>query len=273
MEDLGAVSTADYRCFDAAYEQLSGRLMVVAATAANTITYWTWDSGTWSSGSTYSFSNTMATIHWVKLAANPASNEITLVAAASDSVANALIWSGSAWGNESNLTSALPTTAQEAIGVEYIRAGSTMGQSAVFWGDGTYLYGKPWTGSGWGTPWGKSSSNVRWLRVKADPNSNKIAVGYETSNNDVYVRIWKETNWFSAANLITSDASGDFTYHRPFDRIFLTGPGTDGGTCLGSEYGYECIGDLLVVYSSPTDRSLYPLAYRTCELTTSSSMT
>jgi hypothetical protein len=254
-KDLGEIS-AYYRCFDAAYEQLSGKLMVVAATASNTISYWTWDAGTWSSASTYTFTNFMGTIYWIKIAAKPASNEITLIAAGSTLKANALVWSGSAWGNESNLTSSLTTNAQEAIGVEYMRGGSEMGKAVVFWATSSTMNAKVWSGSSWGSTVSKGSlsTSIRRLRVKADPNSNHIAVGYETSDSDIYVLIWSGTSWFSATNQIDLDAYGNYANHRPFDVIFEV----DGG-CKST--GGECMGDVLVVYADTTE-----LRYRDCYL-------
>jgi hypothetical protein len=54
VKQLGQVYTKSYRCFDAAYEDTSGKLLVVAASpTANTIMYWTWDGSTWSSVKTY----------------------------------------------------------------------------------------------------------------------------------------------------------------------------------------------------------------------------
>jgi hypothetical protein len=70
MKQLGTVYTKDYRCFDAAYEETSGKLLVVAASpTANTIKYWTWNGSTWSSENTYTFSTTLGNIHWIRLAA------------------------------------------------------------------------------------------------------------------------------------------------------------------------------------------------------------
>jgi hypothetical protein len=260
-KDLGAIS-AYYRCFDAAYEQLSGRLMVVAATAPNTISYWTWDAGTWSGPTTYAFTNTMATIYWIKIAAKPASNEITLVAADSTLKANALVWNGSAWGNESNLTSSLTTNAQEAIGVEYIRAWGDIGKATVFWATANTMNAKMWNGSSWGSTVSKGSlsASIRWLRVKADPNSDRIAVGYEDNSNAIYVLIWDGSSWFTATNLIDSAGYGSYANHRPFDVIYETG-------ASGGENTWK-MGHVLVVYADTTE-----LRYRHCSTTGSSAMT
>jgi len=65
VKQLGQVYTNSYRCFDAAYEETSGKLLVVAASpTANTIKYWTWNGSTWSTESTYTFSNTLGNINW-----------------------------------------------------------------------------------------------------------------------------------------------------------------------------------------------------------------
>ena len=54
VKQLGQVYTQNYRCFDAAYEETSGKLLVVAASlTANTIKDWIWDGSTRSSVKTY----------------------------------------------------------------------------------------------------------------------------------------------------------------------------------------------------------------------------
>jgi hypothetical protein len=54
VKQFGQVYTQNYRCFDAAYEETSGKLLVVAASpTANTIKYWFWDGSTSSSVNTY----------------------------------------------------------------------------------------------------------------------------------------------------------------------------------------------------------------------------
>ena len=102
----------------------------------------------------------MQTIRWIKLAAKPAANEITLIAADDGGRANALVWSGSAWGNESLLTSfGLPALNKELIGVEYIRAGTEMGKSVVFWPTNTpNINAQVWSGTAWGSPVSKGIS-------------------------------------------------------------------------------------------------------------------
>ena len=83
VKDLGEIYTNSYRCFDAAYEQTSGKLLVVASSpTANTIKTWTWDGSAWTALSNYTFTNTMASVHWIRLASNPngGSNEIALMA-------------------------------------------------------------------------------------------------------------------------------------------------------------------------------------------------
>jgi hypothetical protein len=47
VKQFGQVYTQNYRYFDAAYEETSGKLLVVAASpTANTIKYWIWDGST-----------------------------------------------------------------------------------------------------------------------------------------------------------------------------------------------------------------------------------
>jgi hypothetical protein len=259
VKDLGEIFTKDYRCFDAAYEQLSGKLMIVAGSpTANQIKYWTWDGNTqtWSSVSTYNFSVAMGNIRWIRLASKPWANEIALIAADNGTTAKGLIWNAgsSTWGNEDALTSSLTTTTQEGIGIEYMQGGGVgyAGRAVAVWAQGSgtgTMYGKIWDGSAWGGPYTKTlttNSSPRWIRVKADPNSAVLYVGYEDSLNDIYVLGWYGSGWFNNANQITTVAYGNYTYHRPFDLIAETGS-------WGIDTVYTNAGHVLIVYADTTE--------------------
>lgn len=195
--------------------------MVAASTSANTLNYWTWNGSTWSSVSTYTFTSTMANIHWVKMASKPGANQIALFVADSGKKGNALIWSGSSWGNELNLTSSLSSITTEAIAVQYINGGGTYAGYAVFvWAESTQLKNYKWNGTSWLGSGSQSTSGVPyWVRLKADPNSGYMLLVYEASDGSIYARSWATTS-FSAALQITAAAYGNYLYNRPFDFAF-----------------------------------------------------
>jgi len=152
---LGLINSvaSDYRCFDAAYEQSSGQLLIAASdTTAGVIKYWVWDGSSWIiNGSTVSLSYSSGAIHWVKMASKPNSNEIALVLGTADSYVYALIWDGdnNAWRSQSasnRLSSGyLSSNTTEAIAVEYEQGGDN--QALFAWGESDDIYWATWNGS------------------------------------------------------------------------------------------------------------------------------
>ena len=229
VKQLGQVYTNSYRCFDAAYEETSGKLLVVAASpTANTIKTWTWDGSTWTALSNYTFTSTMASIHWIRLASNPngGSNEIALIALDSGSKVNVLIWNGSSWGNESNLTSSANTNTQEDIALDYIKAGSNAGCAIALWGQSTRIYYSSWNGSSWsGSIYKDVTGSPYWIRHKSNPYNDFGTTVYEDSSNHIYAFGWNGLTAFSATVTIddTHTAYGNYQYNRPFDLSHISG--------------------------------------------------
>jgi hypothetical protein len=229
VKDLGEIYTNSYRCFDAAYEQTSGKLLVVASSpTANTIKTWTWDGSAWTALSNYTFTSTMASVHWIRLASNPngGSNEIALMALDSGSKVNVLTWNGSSWGSETNLTSSANTNTQEDIALDYIKAGSSAGYAIALWGQSTRIYYSCWTGSSWsGSSYTDVTGSPHWIRHKSNPYNQFGTTVYEDSSNHIYALGWNGLTAFSSAVAIddTHAAYGNYQYNRPFDLIHPSG--------------------------------------------------
>ena len=191
------IHTSDYRCFDAAYEQKSGQLVIVAGgTNSGYVSYWVWDGSSWVvNGTSQTVSSiTSNYVNWVRLASKPGSNEIAMAIAdngnsANNRAAGALIWNGdtNSWGNTQQLTNNLSyntllfeETISEIIGVEYMLAGVNVGKAVFAWAENNYIYGRVWNGSTYDTAQAKgvSATIIRWIRLKADPNSGRHGPGF-----------------------------------------------------------------------------------------------
>ena len=258
-DDLGAVYTSTYRCFDAAYEQTSGHVLVVAGdTSANNIKYWHYNGSTWDiNGSTYTIttfqdSGYSFSIRWVRLASKPNScngcsgtNEIALVVAGYDASsvnrAVGIIWSGSSWGDESGMLNpslGLPkASTTDVVGVEYMQASTNGGSALVTVGQTAGAEAWVWDGASWSDiGWCGVSTQIAWYHsnVKADPNSDDAMLifwwRYNSSNRGVYVCRWDGSAWVSstADTISTATPYGDYRYNRPFDVIFENGDGHSG---------------------------------------------
>ena len=85
------------QCFDAAYEQVSGRSVVAwARNGSNQPHYAIWDGTAWQASS--AASNIGSEAHWLRLAADPSGNKLIMFTLDNANDYNAQVWSGSAWG-------------------------------------------------------------------------------------------------------------------------------------------------------------------------------
>jgi len=229
---LGTVSTYNYRCFDVAFEQVSGKLLVVAGSpTTKQINYWTYANGTWSSYDPYIFSNAGGVIRWAKLASHPTSNEIGLMVVDATSYALGLIWNGSAWNNtkEKRFTTSVESITTQAIAVEYMASGTNKGKAVFAWAETSWIRGWVWNGSDWDASYVSEGvistpGTKRWLRLSPDPNSDALILGYCYSSTiaDIYALRWTGTDWDTEVQIELS-GGGNADYDRPFDVIFESG--------------------------------------------------
>lgn len=242
-KNLGdSIETDDYRCFDAAYEFDSGRALVVASVGTS-LRYWVWDGSSWlNGGNYYSYDppNTNGQIFWVKLASKPGSNEIAMIISDDNSDAFGAIWDGdsNSWGNELTLETNNVNYTTESIAVEYIQRGTNEGKAMFVWGaytSGQYLESRTWNGSGWDAEYTRVNiyGTIKWVTLKADPNSNKLVFTSVDGSNDLNVVIWSGTAWGSPMernnDLYPGGGAGNT---RCADAIFESASGHEGHILL-----------------------------------------
>jgi hypothetical protein len=207
----GAMSGATFtRAFDIAYEQLSGRAMVVWSDAVSDAYYCLWDGSSWTpSGcnSAGTFANTVnnkitlsSSTRWIKLKAqgdrNVAnrSNQMLLVAGGSSGAAVAR-WDGSTWTDITNLT-ANALAGDSALDVAWE---SVSGNAIVVWDhtalDGIFYYRKYTVGSGWDGADTQiadtGSGNNAWIELASDPMSDRISLATNDTESDANIYMWK----------------------------------------------------------------------------------
>jgi hypothetical protein len=104
LNDAGDTPSEGNRGFDAAYESLSGRGMVVYSNGTTNPQYRIWASNTWSSANSINV-GANGDIRWIRLVSRPSTNEIMCLARwrkSPPSAANyssAIIWNGAIWTN------------------------------------------------------------------------------------------------------------------------------------------------------------------------------
>ena len=105
-----------------------------------------------------------------------------------------------------------------------MQAGTNAGKALTVWAQtNNNIYGRVWNGSGWMQPPLKlrPPHTARWLRLKADPNSDKLLLGihYSGANSDINVIPWTGSAWGTLVSIDTNP-SGNGDSNRAFDVIF-----------------------------------------------------
>ncbi|MEM7819640.1 MAG: hypothetical protein QXD48_02315 [Candidatus Aenigmatarchaeota archaeon] len=205
----GATSTtnANKMAFDIAYENTTGRAMIVFADdpTTNYAYYCLWNGTGWSPtpacGSTFSpgASNSImldgiGVPLWIKLV--PRGDDMLLGVSGTTGFGVAR-WNGSTWIHNITISeSTLAATAQPAFGIVWE---SISGNGLVVFDlttlDGTTYYRKYNPITGWDTtntagPDTGAGNNL-WIELASDPSSNRISMAIADSENDAHLYIWK----------------------------------------------------------------------------------
>ncbi len=218
------VQTNDTAVFDIAYEQTSGKAMIVTVAAGSADPFFaTWDGTTWSGwASIPQATKTTGAIRWVKLASRKTSgsNEIALAYADANGDFNALVWSGSAWTEQTAVAGALSTAIENNGGATTMRAfdlayESLSGDLLIVWGNNGTVDPRYVTRSAAGAWSGVLTASTfteipSLVSVSAEPWGNRITVQTQddttANSNDGDCGIWDGTAW---ANTVNCDITRD----------------------------------------------------------------
>lgn len=224
------------RRFDIAYETESGDVMVLYGTNAattNELAYRTkagssgCGSANWANITKLDPLQTSGVVHWVKIAwdKRATSNLITAIWADENADLSAMVWNGTAWGNE-------PTAALETI-LEFVSVAqdvddfdveyeSLSGDVMVVWANGMGTNGN--NGSRfatcdggtasctWSTPAEKLGGNddATNMDIAGDPNSDVIIYGaIGDAGSDLSAGHWDGSVWINMASFINVDMTAE----------------------------------------------------------------
>jgi hypothetical protein len=136
---------------------------------------------------------------WIELESNPlsSSNEIGLIAVdQTNADCNAWIWDGTQWGNFQELENALSGIRDnKCISLAYEQIS---GKAMFGWCYSTDIQFRRWNGTSWESELPSisiSTLNVRWVALKADPQSNKILALTIDGQNDLNTVLWNGSAW------------------------------------------------------------------------------
>ena len=139
----------------------------------------------------------------MQLAAHPYSDEMVLIVSNDSSQDYAVVWDGSTWGNE--LTLDATGTGNDRTDV-YVAYEQQSGRALVVWGSGNDdVHFRVWD-AGWSnefvTP-GIGGGYSRWITLGPDLNSNNIAMGVITNDQDVWLSVWNGAGWVNQITATT----------------------------------------------------------------------
>ncbi|MGD8896452.1 MAG: hypothetical protein PVJ73_10480, partial [Acidobacteriota bacterium] len=263
----GRNGTLNTRFFDAAYEQASGRLLVVAGTNTDgLIKNWHYTRpvgtpppyGTWTTLPNEIINTCNPNQNYfdfVHLAARPSTNQIAFVGLGSEGVLSpsygsiqVAVWDGDSatWGSKTTFngcTGGVNTT--EAVDVKFVLAGPYEGQAVAVGGDGQYVYSKIWNPSS-GT-WGSSTqianlgaNSPLWLRLAAQPTGGRMVLGIQDTTGRIGALRYDPSlvppaDWVVASANVESFPFGNPADNRPFDLVWDPAGGANNALLVYSD--------------------------------------
>ncbi|MFN7020374.1 MAG: hypothetical protein ACK4WH_03475 [Phycisphaerales bacterium] len=214
------------RCYDAAYEQASGRLLVAYWSKSHRkVAFRTSSGGAFSEEGTIAFPLS-ARVRTLKLVPKPSSDEIVMLVVGDDSRLCAAVWNGASWNSPANLESKVQTTECECFSFCFESAS----------GDGLIVYAeknknapryRTLVSGSWSEELSLPSVGGRpcWIRLAPEPGSDRVVFACLDRSSDVNTCIWNGSAWASAVEHEKSAESRD---RRGLDVCF----DSTGAVCL-----------------------------------------
>ncbi len=206
--NLGFVGTtsAAYRSYDLVYETQRGRALVIygvdSLNGAQDLAYRVWNGSAWEP-ETFIDDPSIGTnivVRHIRAAPNPLpdSNEIAIAFIdATGSRGKAMLWDGSSWGSQVNITDAISIITEEAIGVAYEQQS---GAALAVAGIGTLVAYARFNGSAWSAPATVdinpgAAVTTNWLMLKSNPASDAVMILGVDGGSDLGTALWNGSAW------------------------------------------------------------------------------
>jgi hypothetical protein len=230
QEVTTAIANTNMRGFDVAYEQTSGDALVVTCDGDANPSYYVWDGSSWTGGGAIGLTSGN-TCGWIKLIADPTSDEIIVVTRDTSGVAyEARVWSGSSWGNSATWGSMQSTqTTHEGIAAEYEESGN-QAVVAVSNGTASSFSWRAWDGATWSAAAAVTlGDDFESGTIVADDGSDTMALCYVDEDRDIGVVRWTGSAWTGQVEQYTTWTAPSTIYDdRPVDCMYEVSGARDG---------------------------------------------
>lgn len=213
------VDSTNNRAVDVTYESLSGDALIVYWNQSQgKFGYRTWNGTTLSGESLLTYSGASDS-DYLTLYPRPSTDEIILLAHVQNGSKYlvAAVWSGSAWGGWTTLTTGLQTSSNECYSLAF--EGLSHDALVIYGESSNQLRYRTWNGSSWSAQGSLPSiaNNPEWLRLVADPSTDTILEASVDGGDDLEANVWNGSSWGSNVQL-ESDTGGHSS--RRFDMAF-----------------------------------------------------
>ncbi|MCG8406316.1 MAG: VCBS repeat-containing protein [Phycisphaerales bacterium] len=219
--------TFNEQCFAAAYESLSGHLLVAyIQNGQNNPRYRTWNGSSWSSE--LLMPNIGSDGRWVCLAADPASDEILFGALDQNNDINVNTWNGSSWGSNAQVETNADSYTSCQFDIVYEAEGHEALLAYVENGEYRLQY-RTWNGSSWSSEQNGTDilAEPRVVQLHTGANTGEIfvAASDESGANDVEALRWTGSSMSSKTKIEDngggSEATEKFMISVPTPRLIV----------------------------------------------------
>ncbi len=213
LKEFTTSSLDTYRCFDIAYENLSGEALVVGRYAASgDVRYNIWDGNAWAFATAQQDEDLTpdSTLTYIDMASKPNSDEILIGLIQGTNDLKMVQWDGTAFHD---LTEIDTSTESDRLGSVEIVYEQQSGHALILWGhSGVHqIYYSVWDGAA------LSAVNLlpdfgndpKVIRAAADPTSDYIFVAAVDDREDLNVAVWDGNAWIDSREIETSGYADD----------------------------------------------------------------
>jgi hypothetical protein len=206
------LETNNEECYSMAFEANSGDgLAVYAQSGQKQPRYRTWTTSGWSAQN--SLPSLGAIPKWVRLAADPTSDQIVFAAQDADKDLNYNVWNGSSWGANQQLDSNLGTSDRRRFDVIFERGTGRAMLLYAHSGVKSLRY-RTWNGSAWSAE--QHGPNIgeyiEIIHLSRGFGDSDLFAAVSDSARDLHIMRWNGTSW-SAATVLETNLSGWSQYY------------------------------------------------------------
>lgn len=206
-EEIASSNTAPIA---GAYESTSGAALVAYLdSSSKKPRYRTWDGSAWSGES--SMPSVGSRMHWLRMVADPLSDEILFGSLDSKEDVNVNVWDGSSWGT--NLEVETSESSDDRRGFDIAYEGGGGEALLVYEEGGTSLRYRTWTGAAWsaeavGPSAGAATSGV--VQAVTGPSPGQVFVTFTNNNRDIRSAVWDGSGFGAVTSLGVQSDSQDY---------------------------------------------------------------